>query len=61
MMVAKSEILALVNEFPDKVDPEEVMYRLYLKQKIANSEQDIRDGNLIDHEDAVREMNRWFK
>lgn len=33
MLIAKQQILRLIKDLPDKVDIDEVMYRLYLRQK----------------------------
>ncbi len=34
MLIAKQQILRLIKDLPDKVDIDEVMYRLYLRQKL---------------------------
>ncbi len=36
--VSKSEIEKILKELPDEVDVEEMMYRLYLLQKIQSGE-----------------------
>lgn len=44
MNIAKSRLEKLFEELPDVVDTEEVMYRLYLLEKIEAGEADIRGG-----------------
>ena len=60
MTVSKEKILALIKELPDHVDIEDLMYRLYLLQKIESGEQDGRKGRLVSHEQVVQETARWF-
>lgn len=52
MNISKSKLEVLSKELPDNVDIEEVMYRLYLLQKIEAGEMDIQEGKTLSHEDA---------
>lgn len=61
MLIAKQQILKLIKDLPDKVDIDEVMYRLYLRQKLEVAEKDVRGGRLVSHEEIVRETSKWFK
>ncbi len=60
MTIPKQEILELVQELPDEVDVDEVIYRLYLRQKLEAAEGDIREGRLISHDEVARETAQWF-
>ena len=47
---------------PDMIDPEEVMYRLYLLQKIEAGEQDIRDNRIMEHDEVVERLSlKWLR
>jgi hypothetical protein len=61
MLIAKQQILRLIKDLPDKVDIDEVMYRLYLRQKLEAAEKDARRGRLVSHEEVVKETSKWFK
>jgi hypothetical protein len=61
MFIAKQQILKLIKDLPDKVDIDEVMYRLYLRQKLEVAEKDVRGGRLVSHEEIVRKTSKWFK
>lgn len=61
MLIAKQQILKLIKDLPDKVDIDEVMYRLYLRQKLEAAEKDVRRGRLVLHEEVVKETSKWFK
>lgn len=47
MQLTRSTIEACIATLPDLVDPEEVMYRLYLLEKIEAGEKDILEGKDI--------------
>jgi predicted transcriptional regulator len=62
MNISKSKLETLFKELPDKVDIEEVMYRLYLLQKIERGEADIQEGRTLSHRDAMKRLSkRWQK
>ena len=44
MNITRSRLEDLIKELPEEVDIEEVMYRLYLLQKIEAGETAIREG-----------------
>ena len=60
MNIAKSRLEKLFTELPDMVDTEEVMYRLYLLEKIEAGEADIREGKVLSHGDAMKRLSeKW--
>jgi predicted transcriptional regulator len=62
MQMARSAIESCIATMPDVVDSEEVMYRLYLLEKIEAGEQNIRDGKTMSHENvAERFAAKWQK
>lgn len=61
MIIAKQQVLDMIKALPEKIDVDELMYRLYLRQKLEAAEEDVREGRLISHEEVVKETSRWFK
>ncbi len=61
MTIAKKQILELLKDLPAKVDIDEIIYRLYLRQKLEIAEKDIRRGRLVSHKKVVKETARWLK
>ena len=60
MKISKSKIEVLLKELPDKVDTEEIMYRIYLLQKIEAGEADIKEGRTLSHKVAVERLaKKW--
>ncbi len=61
MTIAKQEVFELIKDLPEEVDIDEIMYRLYLRQKLESAEKDVRDGLLVSHEEVVKETSKWFE
>jgi len=61
MTIAKQQILELIKDLPEEVDVDEVMYRLYLRQKLEAAEKDVREGRLVSHEEVIKETSKWFE
>jgi predicted transcriptional regulator len=59
MSMHKEEVLELVRQLPDEVDVEEVIYRLYLREKLAAAEADIAAGRTLSHEEVREQARTW--
>lgn len=59
--VRKSDVLEMLRDMPDEIEPEELMYRLYLKQKLEAGETALREGRVIPHDEVVRRTAQWFR
>lgn len=60
MRIAKAQLLKLVENLPETVEIEEVLYRLALREKLEAAEQDVREGNLLSEEEVASEISQWF-
>jgi len=61
MTISKQQVIELIEDLPEEIEIDEVMYRLYLRQKLEDAEQDVRHNRLISHEEVVRETATWYK
>ncbi len=61
MTITKQQVLEIVKELPEEVDIDEIMYRLYLRQKLEAAEKDVREGRIVSHEEVVKETSTWVK
>jgi len=61
MTVGKKQLLELIKDLPEEVDVDEVMYRLYLRQKLDAAEEDVREGRTVSRYEAVKESSTWLK
>jgi len=55
----KEEVLELVHQLPDEADVEEVIYRLYLREKLAAAEVDIAAGRTLSPEEVREQACTW--
>jgi predicted transcriptional regulator len=61
MEILKSKLESLLKELPEKVDVEDVMYRLYLLQKIEAGEKDVAEGRTLSHKDAIERLSKKWQ
>jgi len=59
MQVLKQEAIKTISQLPDNVDMEEIMYRLYVLDKIQKAQEAIKQGNIITSEELKREIDTW--
>jgi hypothetical protein len=57
--ITKSRIEEVVHNLPEKVDLDDLMYRLYLLKKIEKGESDIREKRTISHGDLLKKIKKW--
>jgi hypothetical protein len=55
----KQEALESLQRLPDDADIDEIMYRLYVIDKLRKSRVAIERGEVISHEDLKREIEQW--
>ena len=60
-MMKKNDVLELLREMPDEIDADELMYRLYLKQKLESAEAAAAAGDIMPHDEVVRQSDAWLK
>ena len=59
-MIAKAHLLKLVEDLPETVEIEDVLYRLALRERLAAAEEDVREGRVLSEEEVDAEITRWF-
>jgi hypothetical protein len=59
MAIPKEEVLEMVRQLPNDIDIEELIYRLYLREKLIASEVDIAAGRTLSAEDAREHTRKW--
>jgi len=59
MTIKKKEMLQMIRQLPNKVDIEELIYRLYLREKLAGAEKDIASGRTLSIQEMRRQAAQW--
>ena len=55
----KKQAIETIAKLPDDADIDEIMYRLYVIDKLRKSREAIEQGQVISHEDLKREIEQW--
>lgn len=62
MTIARSQIMNIVKDFPKNIEMEDLMYRLYVLEKIESGESDIRKGKIFSHKEVWKRLSaKWQK
>ncbi|MEK7748085.1 MAG: hypothetical protein AAB300_03320 [Nitrospirota bacterium] len=59
METLKEEAIDAISKLPESADIDEIMYRLYVIDKIKKGEEAIKKGNVISIQSLREEMNKW--
>lgn len=59
MQAAKQEALDAIARLPDDTDMGEIMYRLYVLDKVRKGREDVEQGRTTSLEDLKREIEAW--
>ena len=59
MQAAKQEALNTINQLPENTDMDEIMYRLYVLDKIRKGREAVEQGKTITSEELKREIDLW--
>jgi len=59
MTIRKDEVLEMLRQMPDEVDVEELIYRLYLLEKLAAAEADIAAGRTLSAGEVKAQTASW--
>lgn len=59
MQPAKQEALETISKLPDDADMDEIMYRLYVLDKIRKGQEAVEQGRTVSSQDLSREIDSW--
>jgi len=59
-MGEKAAALKLLEQLPEDATLEDIQYHLYVLQKIRAGQDAADSGNVIPHEDVMRELAGWL-
>ena len=59
MRVDKQDALKIIGQLPDTADMEEIMYRLYVLDKIRKGQKDLDQGRVTDADALKQEIDQW--
>jgi hypothetical protein len=59
MQTLKQEALNAISKLPESADIDDIMYRLYVIDKVKKSQDAIEQGEIISVEDLKKEIESW--
>ena len=59
MQAAKQDALNTINQVPDNADMEEIMYRLYVLDKVRKGQVAVEQGQTLTNEQLQRDIDSW--
>lgn len=59
MHAVKQEVLETIGKLPEDTDMDEIMYRLYVLDKIRKGQEAIEQGQTLTSEELKREIDSW--
>ena len=60
MNTVREEIHKLADQLPADANWDDVMYALYVRMKVAEGEQDIAEGRVLEQEEVERRTAKWL-
>lgn len=59
MQPVKQDVLETIGKLPDDTDMDEIMYRLYVLDKIRKGQVAVEQGKTTNSKDLKREIDTW--
>ncbi|KAB3529401.1 hypothetical protein [Alkaliphilus serpentinus] len=59
MQSIKEEAIRIISNLPDDVSIDDIMYKLYVVEKVRKGKRDISKGNYLSSDDLRKEIEKW--
>lgn len=59
MMTVKQEAIRAISSLPDDAPIDDVMYRLYVIDKVSRGQTALREGHTITTKELLKEIESW--
>ena len=60
MSTLREEARKIVEQLPDEASWDDLMYEIYVRQKVEAGRRDFAEGRSVSHEEAKRQMAQWL-
>jgi hypothetical protein len=61
MKSAKEEVQDILERLPDDASLEEIQYHIFVRQKVAQGEADVRNGKTLTQAEVEVRLARWLE
>jgi hypothetical protein len=59
MYTIKEQVINAINSLPDSATVEDIMYRLYVIDKVQTSQEAVKNGKVISLDELRHEVQSW--
>lgn len=59
MQIIKKEIIEAISNLPDDVEIEDIMYRLYVIEKVKKGQLAVKNKEIVSVEELKKEIETW--
>lgn len=59
MLAAKQQALIAINKLPEDVNIDEIMYQLYIVDKIRKGQEDVENQRTLSSAELKQEIEQW--
>ena len=59
MQISKELVLNTIEKMPDNIDVEDLMYRIYVMEKVHSGRESLKTRNPKSADDLLKEMETW--
>jgi ribosome maturation protein Sdo1 len=60
MLTAKQEVLDLIEQLPNDVSMDEIIYHVYVFSKVKKGQKAVKQGATLTSEELKGEIDSWF-
>lgn len=57
----KSKAIDIVQQMPDSFVVDDLIERLIFMEKVEEGLNDIREGNVVEHSEVIKQVSEWSK
>ena len=57
----KSKAIDIVQQMPDSFVVDDLIERLIFMEKVEEGLNDIREGNVVEHSEVIKQVSKWSK
>ena len=57
----KDQIISFIKTLPDDTTVEDIMYHLYIREKISHGIKEADEGKKVSNEEAKEIIEKWFE
>lgn len=61
MSTVRDEARKLIDQLPDEASWDDLMYKIYVRQKIETGRKAIEDGRFVIQDEAEKRMAKWLE